>query len=141
MEKVANGDSRIAVEQLLEGGPAVTGVLLPAVFTIFSQWRLTGVEQMKLLGLANEKTLYNWKNKPGKARLTPDLLERASYILGIYKALQILLPDQSLADRWLIRPNDNPLFKGTAPLERLMTGQMLDLAVVRNFLDAEQGGW
>ena len=128
-------------EQLLQGGPVVAGALLPAVFTIFSQWRLTGADQMKLLGLTNEKTLYNWKNKPGKAKLTPDLLERSSYILGIYKALRILLPEQTLADQWLTTPNDNPLFNGTAPLDRLLAGQMLDLAVVRNFLDAERGGW
>ena len=96
---------------------------------------------MKLLGVTNEKTLYNWKNRPEKAKLTPDLLERTSYILGIYKALQILLPDQMLADQWLATPNDNPLFNGITPLNRLLAGQMLDLAVVRNFLDAERGGW
>lgn len=128
-------------EQLLQGGPAVTGSLLPAIFNIFGQWGLTGAQQMKLLGVTNEKTLYNWKNQPEKAKLTPDLLERTSYILGIYKALQILLPDQALADQWLARPNDNPLFNGAAPLDRLLAGQMLDLAVVRNFLDAERGGW
>ncbi len=96
---------------------------------------------MTLLGLSNEKTLYNWKNKPGKAKLTRDVLERTSYILGIYKSLQILLPDPVLADRWLLTPNDNPLFNGSTPLDRLMAGQVLDLAVVRNHLDAERGGW
>lgn len=128
-------------EQLLQRGSKVTGALLPAIFNIFSQWRLTGAQQMTLLGLGNEKTLYNWKNQPEKAKLTRDMLERASYILGIYKSLQILLPDQALADRWLSKPNDNPLFNGTAPLDRLLAGQVVDLAVVRNFLDAERGGW
>lgn len=128
-------------EQLLQRGSKVTGALLPAIFNIFSQWRLTGAQQMTLLGLGNEKTLYNWKNQPEKAKLTRDMLERASYILGIYKSLQILLPDQALADRWLSTPNDNPLFNGTAPLDRLLAGQVVDLAVVRNFLDAERGGW
>ena len=69
------------------------------------------------------------------------MLERASYILGIYKSLQVLLPDQVLADQWLSSPNDNPLFNGTVPLNRLLAGQVVDLAVVRNFLDAERGGW
>jgi len=128
-------------EQLLQGGAAVTGSLLPAIFRVLGQWKLTGAQQMKLLGVMNEKTLYNWKNQPEKAKLTPDLLERTSYILGIYKALQILLPDQALADQWLATPNDNPLFNGAAPLDRILAGQMLDLAVVRNFLDAERGGW
>lgn len=128
-------------KQLLQGGSAVSKALLPAIFNIFSQWSLTGAQQMTLLGLSNEKTLYNWKNQPEKAKLTRDLLERTSYLLGIYKSLEILLPEQSLADHWLATPNDNPLFNGTAPLERLLAGQVVDLAVVRNFLDAERGGW
>jgi hypothetical protein len=128
-------------EQLLQRGSQVSSSLLPAIFTIFSQWNLTGAQQMTLLGLSNEKTLYNWKNQPEKAKLTRDLLERTSYILGIYKSLYILLPDQTLADQWLSTPNDNPLFNGTAPLSRLLAGQVVDLALVRNFLDAERGGW
>ena len=126
-------------EQLLQRGSSVASSLLPAIFAIFRQWRLTGAQQRSLLGLSNEKTFYNWKGQPEKAKLTPDLLERASYILGIYKSLQILLPDQALADQWLATPNDNPLFNGSAPLDRLLAGQMIELAVVRNFLDAERG--
>src|SRR5690625_7349564 len=102
----------VQAEQLLQRGSDVASSLLPALFNIFSQWRLTGAQQMTLLGLSNEKTLYNWKSRPEKAKLTRDLLERASYILGIYKSLQILLPDQTLADQWLATPNDNPLFNG-----------------------------
>ena len=128
-------------EQLLQRGSAVTGSLLPAIFNIFGQWSLTGTQQMALLGLSNEKTLYNWKSHPEKAKLTRDLLERASYILGIFKSLEILLPDPVLADRWLTTPNDNPVFNGTAPLDRVLAGQVTDLALVRNFLDAERGGW
>ena len=127
-------------EQLVRQGSDLASLLLPSIFRIFGLWNLTGAQQMTLLGLSNEKTLYNWKNKPGKAKLTRDLLERTSYILGIYKSLQILLPDPVLADRWLLTPNDNPLFNGSTPLDRLMAGQVLDLAVVRGHLDAERGG-
>lgn len=128
-------------EQLLQRGPSVARSLLPAIFTIFGQWNLTGMQQMTLLGLSNEKTLYNWKNHPEKAKLTRDLLERTSYILGIFKSLEVLLPDPVLADRWLTTPNDNPVFNGTVPLDRVMAGQVTDLALVRDFLDAERGGW
>lgn len=127
-------------EQLLQRGSSVPRSLLPAIFNVLSHWQLTGAQQMTLLGLSNEKTLYNWKNQPEKAKLSRDILERASYILGIYKSLQILLPDQALADHWLSTGNDNPLFNGSRPLDRLLAGQVVDLAVVRNFLDAERGG-
>lgn len=129
------------VEQLLQRGTAVSTALLPTLFKIFSDWGLTGSQQMTLLGLSNEKTLYNWKSQPAKAKLSKDLLERASYVLGIYKSLQILLPNSVHADQWLLSPNDNPLFNGTAPLRRLLAGQVTDLAVVRQHLDAERGGW
>lgn len=107
-------------KQLLQRGSHVFGFLLPTIFNIFRQWHLTGAQQMTLLGLCNEGTLYNWKSQPEKAKLTRDLLERASYILGIYKSLQILVPSQALADRWLSSPNDSPLLNGTAPLDRLL---------------------
>ena len=125
-------------EQLLQRGSRVSGSLLPAIFNVFRQWHLTGAQQVALLGLRSERTLYNWKNRPEKARVTRDLLERASYILGIYKSLQILFPDPATADRWLSSPNDSPLLNGTAPLDRLLAGQVADLAAIRNFLDAER---
>lgn len=125
---------RANFEQLLQPYSIDPGSLLPAIFNIFSLWRLTGQQQMTLLGLSNEKTLYNWKNQPEKAKLTRDCLERASYILGIYRALQVLFPDEAQSDQWLHTPNDNPLFGGTAPLEKMLEGLVVDLAVVRDHL-------
>jgi hypothetical protein len=133
--------SASTTEKLLNRSESVSEALLPAIFNIFDKWRLAGKEQMTLLGLTNEKTLYNWKNKPAKAKLSKDVLERASYILGIYKALQILLPVESKAGAWLSGGNDNPYFGGQRPLDRMLAGQVVDLAGVRNFLDAERGGW
>ncbi len=125
--------------RMAEKGAEVSRILLPSLFNIFRLWKLTGREQMTLLGLTNEKTLYNWKRHPEKAQLTPDLIERASYLLGIYKSLQILFPTQENADQWLTRPNDNPLFNGLPPLQRLLAGQVMDLATVRQHLDAVRG--
>lgn len=94
------------VDQLLQRRPAVASLLLPVIFNIFSQWGLTGAQQVTLLGLSNKKTLYNWKRWPEKTKLTRDLLERTSYILGIYKSLQVLLPDPALANQWLSSPKN-----------------------------------
>ena len=70
-----------------------------------------------------------------------DALERISYLLGIFKALHILLPDEEAADAWVRKPNTAPLFAGTSALERMMSGQVSDLYVVRQYLDAQRGGW
>jgi len=124
-------------EQLLQPYSKESGSLLPVIFNIFSRWRLTGQQQMTLLGLSNEKTLYNWKNQPEKAKLSRDFLERASYILGIYRALQILFPDEAQSDQWIHAPNDNPLFDGSAPLGKMLGGLVVDLSVVREHLDRQ----
>ena len=51
-------------------------------------WRLSVHEQITLLGLNSKSKFYNLKNDPNPI-LSDDTLERISYILGIYKALQI----------------------------------------------------
>ena len=97
-------------------------------------------EQRKLLGLTNRATLYNWR-KDKEVSLPKDTLERISYIFGIFKALQILLPDEKAADAWVKRPNAAPLFAGKSALDRMLAGQVADLYVVRQYLDAQRGGW
>ena len=57
---------------------------------------------MTLLGLTARSTYYKWKKDPNVV-LPKDTLERMSYILGIYKALQILLPNGQSADGWVRR--------------------------------------
>ena len=128
------------IEQLLQKGSSVTSALLPSIFNIFVLWRLTDDQQVKLLGLSNKKTLHNWKNEPNKATLSREILERASYILGIYKSLQILFHDSVLADLWISTPNDNPLFNSKTPMDRLLLGHLEGLATVRAHLDYQLGG-
>lgn len=73
--------------------------------------------------------------------LPMDTLERISYILGVHRALQLLLPDETAADEWVRRPNAVPLFGGRSALDRMLSGQVADLYVVRQYLDAQQDGW
>jgi hypothetical protein len=112
---------------------------LQAFFRLAELWQLSVDEQMTLLGIEARSTFYKWRREPG--RLSRDTLERISYLLGIYKALQVLLPDPHLADGWVRRPNSNPLYGGKPPLERMLSGNVADLYMVRRHLDAERGGW
>lgn len=113
---------------------------LRAFFRIAELWGLSVAEQMTLLGLEARSTYFHWKKSPAVA-LPRDTLERISYLLGIYKALQILLPDPGAADAWVRQPNAAPLFGGRSALERMLGGQVGDLWVVRHYLDAQRGGW
>jgi hypothetical protein len=115
------------------GGPG-----LRAFANIADAWGLTVAEQLKLLGLASRSTYFKWRRER-EPRLPQDTLERLSYLLGIYKSLQILLPDPKAADEWIRRPNQAAPFGGRSALDRMLSGQVADLYVVREYLDAERG--
>jgi hypothetical protein len=110
-----------------------------AFLRIAELWQLNVEQQLVLLGQPARSTYYKWK-KEGAEQLPQDTLERLSYVLGIYKALQILFPDPTRADAWMWRPNEGPLFGGRPAIERLLRGQVSDLYVVRQYLDAQLGG-
>lgn len=115
------------------GGPA-----LRAYFAIARAWGLKNAEARRLLGDPPESTWYKWKKQqdgsPGR-----DVLERISYVLGIFKALQVLFPDPTRADAWLRKPNAALPFGGGSALDRMLSGNVADLFVVRSYLDAQRG--
>lgn len=120
------------------GSAAAAAAALRTFFRLAERWQLTAPEQCALLGVARA-TLYQWKQ--GKAAaLDRHHLERLSHLFGIYAALQILLPVQERADAWLRAANTAPLFAGGSALERMLGGQVADLFVVRQYLDAQRGG-
>ncbi len=111
-----------------------------AFFAIAAAWGLTNSQTRTLLGSPPESTFYQWK-KGVVGTVSRDLLERVSYVLGIYKDLQILLPDPAAADSWVHRPNSAVPFGGKSALDHMLGGQVVDLHRVREYLDAERGGW
>ncbi len=101
-------------------------------------WKLTAAEQQTLLGVGRT-TLYQWKQ--GKVGpLDRHVLERLSYVFGIYAALQILLPVPERANEWIHKANAAPFLAGQSALSRMLGGQVADLFVVRQYLDAQRGG-
>jgi hypothetical protein len=118
------------------GRKDLTGPALRTFFRIADAWELKEQEQMRLLGLDNRSTLQSWK-RGDVAAISKDALERISYVLGIYKGLRILLPRS--ADEWVRKQNDAPLFGGRSALDRMMSGNVADLYVVRQYVDAQRG--
>jgi len=117
---------------------AAGGAGLRAFSNIAERWGLSIADQLKLLGIASRSTYFKWRREHAP-RLPQDTLERLSYLLGIYKALQILLPDAGAADAWVRKPNSASPFSGRSALDRMLSGQVADLYVVRQYLDAERG--
>lgn len=114
------------------------GAGLRAFANIAEAWELTVAEQLTLLGIASRSTFFKWRRERNP-RLPRDTLERLSYLLGIYKSLQILLPDPLIADAWIRKSNTAAPFGGRSALERMLSGQVADLYVVRQYLDAQRG--
>ncbi len=117
----------------------VANAALQAFFNLSQHWQLSAKEERILLGNPPESTFYKWKADKTAPRLSHDTLERVSYLLGIYKALNILLPSARAADEWLRKPNMAPQFNGQRVLDRLLAGSMADLVDVRRYLDAQRG--
>jgi len=125
--------SNLSEEKLAQSG-------LKAFFKITDLWNLNQEQAKTILGVQPQSTFYKYKNL-GVKKLPKDTLERISYVLGIFKALQILLPDETAADEWVKKPNSAPLFGGRSALDRMLSGNVSDLYEVRKYLDAQRGGW
>ena len=107
------------------------------LFKIAEKWRISPEMIGQLLGGIPRSSVYKLKTAAGTLR--QDELTRISYIVGIYKALHILLPDK-LADRWMTQPNDYFLFAGRSPLEYVLQEGIPGMQRVRSYLDAARGG-
>ncbi len=116
----------------------MSGPALRTFFHIADLWGLATAQRQRLLGLKASSD-FKYQRDPANARLSRDTLERISYILGIYKALQILLPRNEAADGWIRRKNSAPVFNGFAPLDLMLAGKVSDLYLVRRYLDGERG--
>ncbi len=111
---------------------------LKAFFRIVECWHIRDENAMLLLGGMASSTYYATKRSPRRA-LDPDTILRISYLIGIFKALNILHA-KALADRWIGLPNKNPMFRGIAPLEYMIRGGIPAIQAVRRLLDARRGG-
>ena len=117
----------------------VIAAALQAFFNISDRWGLTTTQERILLGEPPASTFFKWKAEKNARRLGRDTLERISYLVGIYKALHTLLPSVHSADEWVRKPNEAPLFGGDTALNRMLGGNVADLAEVRRYLDAQRG--
>jgi hypothetical protein len=104
-------------------------------FAVMDKWAIPSEQAGELLGGMPHSTVYKLRFSGGT--LGQDELTRISYLVGIYDALHLLLPSEQ-ADRWVTNPNDNPLFRGWAPLDYMARMGIPGLHQVRNLLDSEQ---
>ena len=116
----------------------LSGSALKAFFNIKERWSVRDEDARALLGGVSNGPYYRWKRAPARL-LDADILTRISYLVGIFKALNILYGEK-LADEWVRLANSNRLFSGLAPLAYMVQGGIPALQSVRRLLDARRGG-
>jgi uncharacterized protein (DUF2384 family) len=105
---------------------------LRAFFKLAESWKLTAEEQMVLLGQPSRSTFYNWKS--GRISGVPhDTLSRLSHLMAIHHALNTLFDSEQEAADWVAAPNVQ--LAGQSAQDRLLAGEIMDLYVVRTYLD------
>jgi hypothetical protein len=110
---------------------------LKAFFKLSEHWGIRDEDARVLLGGVSNGPYYTWKKDPDRV-LEADTLTRISYLIGIFKALNILY-GQKLADEWVGLPNTNRIFGGNSPLEYMKRGGIPAMHTIRRLLDARRG--
>ena len=118
----------------------LSAAALKALFNIVDRWQIRDEDARQLLGGISNGAYYLLKNARSSSRtLDQDRLMRISYLIGIFKSLNILY-GQRLADQWMQLPNTNPIFAGRTPLDYIVRGGTPAMDIVRRLLDARRGG-
>ena len=122
--------------------PKIRARLSPPAITAFLKivelWDLRNEQAMALLGgVSNGK--YHDLKRHRSVVLGQDELTRISYLIGIFKSLNILF-SAKLANQWVQLANTNPMFKGVAPIHLMVKFGMPALMETRRLLDSRRGG-
>jgi hypothetical protein len=112
--------------------------MMRAAFNLFKLWQVSDAQARVLLGQPSASTFYRWK-RGEIANVPPDTVWRLGDLMGIHKALRYLFTEPERGHAWLSRPNT--AFGGKPALQRMLAGAPSDLTAVRDYLDAERGGW
>jgi hypothetical protein len=116
----------------------LSAAALKGFFNMMDRWDIRDEDARSLLGGISNGPYYTWKKQPERL-LAADVLTRISYLVGIFKALNILYGEK-LADEWVRLPNNNRIFGGGTPLDYMARGGVPAMQIVRRLLDARRGG-
>lgn len=112
---------------------------LKVAINILNKWQCSEQEKQAILGISRS-TLHKYQGNPDSARMTPDLLERTSYLLNIHQSLKMLFDNDENVYGFVRYPNDNYYFNGSAPMDMMRSGLSSSLYEVNRQLDSLRGG-
>lgn len=109
------------------------------------KWNLSVEEAADLLGGIPARTYHDLKRKAANGHpvnINRDMAERLSLFLGIWKALQIIVPSnrKDLAYAWFNQVNNGHVLMGKSIKDYLLERKSIEaLYTVRRYLDAIRG--
>jgi hypothetical protein len=109
---------------------------LRAYFRIAQLWGLTLREERTLLGNPPPWAFLRWK-LTHTGTPNAEAIERISYVLGIFRALEVLLPAPASAGQWMRKLNFNPKLGGRRPLDLVLDEGASGLCWLLAYLDAQ----
>lgn len=109
-----------------------------AMLNLFDRWGVSDVNAAVILGGISAKTYRRWKDED-YGRVSRDLADRMSNLLGIHKLLRIVFANSTTGYDWINAPNN--AFADKSALSILLQGGMEDILRIRRYLDAARGGW
>lgn len=112
--------------------------VVKAIVRTADAWKLSNLEAAALFDVP----IATWNRmKAGsyKGNLDQDKMMRASLLIGIFKGLRLLF-NGPLQAGWPKQPNKGPIFMGSAPIEKMITGGIPSMMAVRRHIDALRGG-
>lgn len=114
----------------------LSGPALRTFFSIARRWKLTDQEQMAVLNVGRQHLDHARAGRASEA--DAETIQRISHVLGIFRAINILLPVPDRADGWVRAANKAPTFGGRRPVDLIASGSLSDLQQVLRYLDAQQ---
>ena len=117
----------------------LSSAALRAFFNIMDRWGVRDDDARQLLGGVTNGPYYEMKKNAADRVLDSDRLLRISYLIGIFKDLNIL-HSPTLADEWVRLPNTNRIFGGASPLAYMVKGGVPAIQTIRRLLAARASG-
>ncbi len=106
---------------------------MQAFVAIAKLWKLDVPTRCRVLGGISESAYFLLLK--GSSKPNPNVLELLSLILGIWRDLEILIPDTEASAQWLLRPHSGPWFHNRSSFERILSGDLKGLVDVRRHLE------
>ncbi|NMP16235.1 antitoxin Xre/MbcA/ParS toxin-binding domain-containing protein [Thalassotalea sp. Y01] len=109
----------------------VSKVAISTYMNIMQQWDVSDEDQLSLLGLNAVANVEKLKEELVSS-MTSEMLDRISFVLKIYKYLQVLFPEREQSNSWINKGND--AFDGKTALMVILSDNENGLLTVAKYL-------